>query len=82
MSSIHTKGVSCYQSSVFRAKLADIISGIGVSIGRFGSIFANFFKTESNRLDLVTEPNRTDSVQFSFSIFSVRLIYFHHSYIF
>ena len=51
---------------------------LGVSIGRFGSVFANFFKTEPNRLDLVTEPNRTDLVRFGFSVFSVRLIYFHH----
>ena len=41
---------------------------VGVSIGRFGSIFANFYKTEPNRLDLATEPNRTDSVRF-FSFF-------------
>ena len=50
---------------------------VGVSIGRFGSVFANFCKTEPNRLDLATEPNRLSS-EFGFSIFSVRPIFFHH----
>ena len=51
--SVHTKKVATQLQ-------AKPIIQLGVSIGRFGSVFTNFCKTEPNRLELATEPNRTD----------------------
>jgi len=58
--------------------------GVGVSIGRFGSVFSNFCKTEPNRLDLATEPTQFGSVFRIFRLgqyFSIISYIFNHRYI-
>ena len=42
----------CLDGNV-KVKVKKLTTKLGVSIGRFGSVFANFCKTEPNRLDLV-----------------------------